>query len=244
MIPVPRSGPNWRGPWATSTIAVAARPWESLAADASTRTFNWQPSPRCLRRVVRRPPRLPLSRLHPVAVPRHGRLVAKLLAASSGFARRGRQRRKRPLSGPPSSNALTREGILQRMAAAEELGRSGRTEAIERLTNYLGAEPHSTLAAAAARGLGGFGSTGSSVREPLETLLTEDDPELEVVGAMALGKLGLIESGPALSRVVERAAARQAEPLWLHSSESSPSKPRGLRRSSRGKRFYDALVRA
>jgi HEAT repeat protein len=97
------------------------------------------------------------------------------------------------------SKALSRGSSAERIAAAEELGSSGRPEAVERLASYLGAES-APLAIAAARGLGASGS--QEARVPLEAMLSEESVDLQVAGAEALGMLGELEAVEALARVV------------------------------------------
>ncbi|MHB1846244.1 MAG: HEAT repeat domain-containing protein [Deltaproteobacteria bacterium] len=99
------------------------------------------------------------------------------------------------------SQALSRGGAAERVGGAEELGRSGRPEAVARLGAYLGADSPA-LAAAAAAGLGASGQPAARV--PLETLLNESDPELQLAGAHALGELGSTEAAPALAKAVLR----------------------------------------
>ncbi len=95
------------------------------------------------------------------------------------------------------STALVRGGAAERVAAAEELGRSGRPEAVDRLVPYLGADAH-ILAEAAARGLGASGLPAA--REPLEAMLAEDDPDLATAGVSGLLALGMPAAAPALAR--------------------------------------------
>ncbi len=97
------------------------------------------------------------------------------------------------------SRSLSRGSSSERIAAAEELGGSGRPEAVERLATYLGAES-APLAVAAARGLGVSGA--KEARAPLEAMLTEESVDLQVAGADALGKLGDPDAVEALARVV------------------------------------------
>ncbi len=88
-----------------------------------------------------------------------------------------------------------------RLSAAEQLGHSGRPEAVERLSGYLAAESH-PRAIAAARGVGASGAP--EARPALEALLTDEDPDLQIAGAQALGALGDPAAGPALLRSLQR----------------------------------------
>jgi HEAT repeat protein len=99
------------------------------------------------------------------------------------------------------SQELTRGRLEERVGAAEELGRSGKPQAVERLTEYLGADPP-RLAAGAIRGLGATRSP--SARAPLEAVLNSDNPDLQAAAAQALGALGIPEAGGALAGVAAR----------------------------------------
>ena len=77
----------------------------------------------------------------------------------------------------------------ERAGAAEELGRSGRAEAVKRLVPLVKASGvDSRIAAAAARGLGWTGDR--SVREALEEALIDGDAALAESAAAALAALG------------------------------------------------------
>ena len=93
------------------------------------------------------------------------------------------------------SSALTKGGAAERVGAAEELGRSGRPEAVERLVPYLGADSRA-LAQAAALGLGESGLP--QAREPLEAMLNDPDPDLQMAALQGLEMLAAPESTPAL----------------------------------------------
>ncbi len=95
------------------------------------------------------------------------------------------------------SASLTKGSAAERAGAAEELGRSGRPEAVERLVPYLGADSRA-LAQAAALGLGE--SSAPQAREPLEAMLSEPDPDLQLAALQGLEMLGSTESAPALVR--------------------------------------------
>ncbi len=82
--------------------------------------------------------------------------------------------------------ALTEGTLPERVGAAEELGKSGRVEAVERLLNVL-KDPQVMLVAAAARGLGNAGdkrATGA-----LTALLKENSGELREAACEALSQL-------------------------------------------------------
>ncbi|MCA2980252.1 MAG: HEAT repeat domain-containing protein [Myxococcaceae bacterium] len=82
--------------------------------------------------------------------------------------------------------ALEDGALPERVGAAEELGRSGRPEAVNRLVPLLKAK-NVVLAAAAARGLG-FARDARAV-PALTELLDENFPELREAACEALGKL-------------------------------------------------------
>jgi HEAT repeat protein len=77
--------------------------------------------------------------------------------------------------------------LPERIGAAEELGRSGRPEAVNRLVPLL-KDKHVALAAAAARGLGIAGDVRAA--PALTALLDENYPELREAACEALGRLG------------------------------------------------------
>ncbi len=80
------------------------------------------------------------------------------------------------------------DGTLpERVGAAEELGRSGRADAVNRLVPLL-KDKHVALAAAAARGLGAAGDVRAV--PALTALLDENYPELREAACEALGRLG------------------------------------------------------
>jgi HEAT repeat protein len=95
--------------------------------------------------------------------------------------------------------ALASGSPAERAGAAEELGRSGRADAVKRLlplATAAGAEPR--LAAAAARGLGWAGDR--SVREVLEDALLGGDAGLAEAAAAALAALGDPAAAEALAQ--------------------------------------------
>ncbi len=90
--------------------------------------------------------------------------------------------------------------LPERIGAAEELGRSGRPEAVNRLVPLL-KDKHVGLAAAAARGLG-------LARDPraapaVTALLDENYPELREAACEALGRLGEPSALPKLLAVAQ-----------------------------------------
>ncbi|MFO0597722.1 MAG: HEAT repeat domain-containing protein [Myxococcaceae bacterium] len=82
---------------------------------------------------------------------------------------------------------LTDGTLPERVGAAEELGRSGRPEAVNKLVPLL-KDKHVALAAAAARGLGLAGDARAV--PALTALLDENYPELREAACEALGRLG------------------------------------------------------
>jgi HEAT repeat protein len=106
--------------------------------------------------------------------------------------------------------ALGGEGGAERGGAAEELGASGRAEAVTRLLPLVdpNRNPDRALAAAAARGLGEAGDW--SARAHLEALLGEADAALAEAAAAALGRLGDPGAADALARAGGAATGRVA----------------------------------
>ena len=100
------------------------------------------------------------------------------------------------------------DGALpERIGAAEELGRSGRPEAVNRLVPLL-KDKHVSLAAAAARGLG-------LARDPraapaVTALLDENFPELREAACEALGRLGEVSALPKLLAVAQEKSPTSA----------------------------------
>lgn len=94
--------------------------------------------------------------------------------------------------------ALESGGPAERVGAAEELGRSGRSEAVERLLPLLG-DDSVLLAAGAARGLGAA-RDGRAVAS-LVGVLKENYPILREAAAEALGKLGDPSAVPSLEKM-------------------------------------------
>lgn len=93
------------------------------------------------------------------------------------------------------------DGTLpERIGAAEELGRSGRPDAVNRLVPLL-KDKHVPLAAAAARGLGLAGDVRAV--PALAALLDENFPELREAACEALGRLGDVSVIPKLVAVAQ-----------------------------------------
>jgi HEAT repeat protein len=86
-----------------------------------------------------------------------------------------------------ASKALAEGAGAERVGAAEELGRSGRPEAVTHLSQLLGNDSI-LLAAGAARGLG-FAGDAKAVPS-LVAVLKQNDPQLREAVAQALGELG------------------------------------------------------
>jgi HEAT repeat protein len=94
--------------------------------------------------------------------------------------------------------ALESGGPAERVGAAEELGRSGRGEAVERLLPLLG-DDSVLLAAGAARGLGSAGDRRAVAS--LLGVLKENFPVLREAAADALGTLGDPAAVPSLQKM-------------------------------------------
>lgn len=92
-------------------------------------------------------------------------------------------------------------GLAELVGALEELGRSGRGEAVERLGSLLGSASF-RICLAAARGLGA--SKDPAARPWLEALLDADTPARRSVAAEALGALGDPAAIPALAQAAKR----------------------------------------
>mgnify|MGYP002351663327 CR=1 FL=1 len=111
------------------------------------------------------------------------------------------------------------DGTLpERVGAAEELGRSGRQDAVNRLVPLL-KDKHVALAAAAARGLGLAGDVRAV--PALTALLDENYPELREAACEALGRLG--DPAP-LPKLV--AIAQEQSPLSAVATRAVLSLPR------------------
>lgn len=102
-------------------------------------------------------------------------------------------------------HALTEGALPERVAAAEELGKSGRAEAVNRLIPIM-RDSQVILAAGAVRGLG-FAGDRRIVGE-VALLLTENFPSLREASCEALGRLQDPSALPTLMAVaVEKSAA-------------------------------------
>ncbi|MFT3707765.1 MAG: HEAT repeat domain-containing protein [Archangium sp.] len=102
---------------------------------------------------------------------------------------------------------LTDGTLPERIGAAEELGRSGRPEAVNRLVPLL-KDKHVGLAAAAARGLGIAGDARAA--PGLTALLDENYPELREAACEALGRLGDASAIPKLLALAQEKSPTSA----------------------------------
>lgn len=101
--------------------------------------------------------------------------------------------------------ALTDGSLPERVAAAEELGKSGRVEAVNRLLPLI-KDSHVILAAAAVRGLGHAGDPRAV--EPIAALLDENFPELREAATESLLRLADPKALPRLKEMaLEKSAA-------------------------------------
>jgi HEAT repeat protein len=101
--------------------------------------------------------------------------------------------------------ALNEGALPERVGAAEELGKSGRAEAVSRLLPLL-KESQVVLAAAAVRGLGNAGDKRAAA--PIAELLAENYPELREAACESLSRLQEPAALPRLREVaLERSAA-------------------------------------
>lgn len=108
--------------------------------------------------------------------------------------------------------------LPERVGAAEELGRSGRADAVNRLVPLL-KDKHVALAAAAARGLGAAGDPRAV--PALTELLDENYPELREAACEALGRLGDPAPLPRLLVV-----AQEKSPVSVFATRAIVSLPR------------------
>jgi len=116
--------------------------------------------------------------------------------------------------------------FAERAVAAEELGRSGKAEAVDRLIE-LTIDKQVSLAAAAARGLAEAGD--SRAVAALTALLQENSPELRQAGCEALGRLRALEAVLQLEHVAkEKSAASGAATAALLSMPRSTETNRAL----------------
>jgi len=139
-------------------------------------------------------------------------LGASLREAVEAEARLLWDRNARGLGGPSPR---------ERAGAAEELGRSGRADAVKRLLPLLesrGRDPR--IAAAAARGLGWAGDR--SAREALEDAMLQGESELAEASAAALAALG----DPAAAEALAQAGASGPARLAMATVEALAALPR------------------
>lgn len=113
---------------------------------------------------------------------------------------------------------LSDGSLPERVGAAEELGRSGRADAVNRLVPLL-KDKHVALAAAAARGLGAAGDVRAA--PALTALLDENYPELREAACEALGRLGDPSALPKLVTV-----AQEKSPVSVFATRAILSLPR------------------
>lgn len=104
--------------------------------------------------------------------------------------------------------ALEAGGPAERVGAAEEIGRSGRGDAVDRLLPMLG-DDSVLLAAGAARGLGAARDTRAVT--PLVGVFKENLPVLRESAADALGLLGDPTAIPALEKVALEGGSAAAQ---------------------------------
>lgn len=107
-----------------------------------------------------------------------------------------------------NQRALRAGGLAQRCGAAEELGRSGRAEAVRRLLALIRPATPPDLAAAAARGLGAAGD--DQAREALVGLLGAPQASVAAAAAAALADLGSPAAAGPLARVGTEAPSQLA----------------------------------
>ncbi len=116
--------------------------------------------------------------------------------------------------------ALTQGSLPERVGAAEELGKSGRAEAVNRLAPLL-KDTQIVLASAAARGLGYAGDARAA--PALSALLDENYPELREAACEALARL---KDPSALNRLVAVALEHSpSSPLAATAIVSLPPSP-------------------
>jgi HEAT repeat protein len=116
--------------------------------------------------------------------------------------------------------ALTEGALPERVGAAEELGKSGRPEAVNRLLPLV-RDSQVILAAAAVRGLGDAGD--KSAVGPIALLLDESFPELRESALIALTKLQDPVAAQRLQAVAMEKSA--VSPLALDAILSFPRSP-------------------
>ena len=102
---------------------------------------------------------------------------------------------------------LEQGSIAQRISAAEEIGKSGRPEAIAQLL-ALAEQATPLLASAAVRGLAESGDPSAVAR--LTPLLGENEPELRAAVCDALARLGDLDSAPKLEAIAIEGSSASA----------------------------------
>lgn len=133
--------------------------------------------------------------------------IAAALAAIGGSLREAVEAEARQL-WERNQRALQSGSPAQRCGAAEELGQSGRAEAVPRLLALASPTARPDLAAAAARGLGATGD--SQAREALVSLLDAAQASVAEAAAGALADLGDPAAAGPLARVGTQAPSRLA----------------------------------
>jgi HEAT repeat protein len=102
---------------------------------------------------------------------------------------------------------LEQGSAAQRISATEEIGKSGRPEAIAQLL-ALAQQATPLLASAAVRGLAESGDPSAAAR--LTPLLSENEPELRAAVCDALGRLGDLDSAPRLEAIAIEGSSASA----------------------------------
>lgn len=133
--------------------------------------------------------------------------IAAALTAIGGSLREAVEAEARQL-WERNQRALQSGSPAQRCGAAEELGQSGRAEAVPRLLALASPTARPDLAAAAARGLGATGD--SQAREALVSLLDAAQASVAEAAAGALADLGDPAAAGPLARVGTQAPSRLA----------------------------------
>lgn len=122
--------------------------------------------------------------------------------------------------------ALTEGSLPERVGAAEELGKSGRAEAVNRLVPLL-RDTQVVLAAAAVRGLGHAGDRRATA--PIAGLLSENFPDLRLAATEALLRLGDPAALAGLYAVaIEHSSASPAATAALIALPRSPETDKAL----------------
>jgi HEAT repeat protein len=122
--------------------------------------------------------------------------------------------------------ALTQGTLAERVGAAEEVGKSGRAEAVNRLLPLI-KDSQVLLAAAAVRGLGNAGDRRAA--GPIAQVLSENIPDLREAASESLMKLQEPSALPKLAEVaVERSTASPSATAAILSFPRSPDTDKAL----------------